>query len=247
MSDLHTTLKKSGHTVSARAVLLKPNYRLPAVHDFRTAVKKLRAFLRWQSMDRKTTGKDFRNIYHAAGDIRNLQVLLKHIREKKISLPQFSRWLRSELKKAKKKWEKTYDKKIMTGLEKKLAKIKTVRYRQWFLVKKTELRSILKSPTDASLHEARKIYKDLQYINEWSKKNKTHLPPGSPRELAKAGKQLGRYHDRVIALDCLATYLALETDTVATQKALLLQKKWILQKASHKRTLLEFLSRSLVA
>lgn len=159
-------------------------------------------------------------------------------------LPAFEEWLNTRLANDKKQWKKIYTKTITHQLEKKITKIKTVTRPQWLLSKKTELRSILKNPTDIALHEVRKIYKDLQYIEEWAQKNKVVVPVTLPGELAKNGKRLGQYHDRVIAVEYITKYIQQEKVKAAKKEAEIQQKKWVTQKANQKKTLLRSLSNS---
>ncbi|MBN9384409.1 MAG: CHAD domain-containing protein [Chitinophagaceae bacterium] len=217
------------------------------VHAFRTHVKKLRAFFHWLGNDKKPLSPTFKEIYHISGQLRDIQVLLKHMEEKKEGSPAFIAWLRDNAGRLQQLWDDSYDPAVIRRLEKHLQnptlkKPTARRLRSFFnkRVDKIEAIVYLPAPADDDLHDIRKELKDMYFVYVWGKKNdcadKSDTMPGQLKELSE---ECGQYNDRRIALTLLAAYIQQEQQPEARQTAEQLQQQWEEERLAHKSRLLE--------
>jgi CHAD domain-containing protein len=246
--NFYNSIQAYARRISVSCEKLRPHYKPGRVHDLRTTFKKLRALLRWQGqeMEKKAFKKRVKKLYRAAGDLRNMQVLLKDMHSKKTILPQFTGWLKEKLDQSKKKWKKIYREKTTRRLEKNLpGPGSEILHRRWFFTRKIrELQLILQTPSinDEALHEARKILKDLQYVIEWCQKNKLVMPDISLEQVKENGKIAGDYHDQCTAIELIETYIGQEKEAPAATAARRVRRQWMRQKAAQKKSLLQSLS-----
>jgi CHAD domain-containing protein len=217
------------------------------VHSFRTHVKKLRAFLHWLGNDKKALSSSFKEIYHISGELRDVQVLLKNMEEKKENAPAFAAWLRENAGRLQQLWDDIYDPAVIRRLQQsiqhpQLKKPTARRLRSFFNKRVEKIESIvyLPAPADDDLHDIRKELKDMYYIYEWGKKNDfANENDTTPHQLKELGEECGQFNDRRIALTLLAAYIQQEQQPEARQAAEKLQQQWEEERQAHRNSLLE--------
>jgi CHAD domain-containing protein len=232
-TDILDSIKTYGHRMAKTAGSFLPKFKAGEVHKLRTQYKQLRALLRWQHEKNNVFPKALRKCYQLAGDIRNLQVLQSHIEARHIALPDFERWLERRLKKACRRWEKQYHPKIFHHSAKPG---KPGMHSNWIKKRQQAFSAALHESTDESLHEARKCVKDLDYVKVWSEKNGVDFPGGGQTIQGGLSKKLGRYHDLVIRIQLLETYLGNRHPRQRDHASELL-KNWNEQKALQRHQL----------
>jgi len=217
------------------------------VHSFRTHVKKLRAFLHWLGDDKKALTSSFKEIYHISGELRDVQVLLKNMGEKKEETPAFTAWLRENAGRLQQLWDDIYDPAVIRRLQQsiqhpELKKPTARRLRSFFNKRVEKIESIvyLPAPADDDLHDIRKELKDMYFVYNWGKKNDcADKDDTTPHLLKELGDECGQFNDRRIALTLLAAYIQQEQQPEARQAAEKLQEQWETERLNHKNRLLE--------
>jgi len=217
------------------------------VHSFRTHVKKLRAFFHWLGNDKKALSPSFKEIYHISGELRDIQVLLKSMAEKKEDNPAFTAWLRENAGRLQQLWDDTYDPAVIRNLQRSIQypefKKPTARRLRSFFNKRVEkIESIvyLPAPADDVIHDIRKELKDMYFIYAWGKKNDFADDKDTTPDLLKdLGEECGQFNDRRIALTLLAAYIQQEQQPEARQAAEKLQQQWEEERLTHRNRLLE--------
>jgi len=145
------------------------------IHDFRTSVKTLRAFLRL--LNTQTPGlklpASFKKLYFISGNIRDTQLQLKRFSTTNEDLIQYSEQLNSNLEQYKKDWNKCYSKKTLRKLNKRLSNFKYKTLSEDFMLDffKGRLSAIYDlaqetMPTDEQIHYTRKRIKDILYTSK---------------------------------------------------------------------------------
>jgi len=200
-------------------------FDMESIHEFRTEIKKLRAFIRLLNVeinggDRLKIPKNMKTFYGYAGTIRNLQLQLDNINPYEDDPGYHVAGTYIEyLKKIIEKWKgnaiesmgpkDNFDrdkKKIKKRLPKKMRK----RSGKTFLKSKVkELGFLINNlPDDEVLHSIRKLLKDLLYNWAFIKHFSTHLPPDfSEEEKIKSFTELlGIFLDKCISINLLETY-----------------------------------------
>ncbi len=201
------------------------SFEMESIHEFRTGVKKLRAFMRLLSAE---TGKEsklkipkkMKAFYGYAGTVRNLQLQLKNIEASNGNIQQAATEAYVDyLKKMTEKWKENIielmeqrknfrvdQKKIVKQLPVKLTRAGIKRFVHLKLNELPEFINAL--PGDDALHSIRKLLKDLLYNWPYLKRYKKLLPPGlSKREKIKSFTELiGLFLDKSVAIFLLETY-----------------------------------------
>jgi CHAD domain-containing protein len=216
------------------------------IHDFRTHVKKLRAYLRWLGKDLRSLPPSFRKIYRISGELRDIQVLLKNMEERQVHCPAFADWLRDNAGRLQQLWDDTYDPAVIRRLERKLRdpKLKKPtagRLQQFFDQRTAKIESIvlLPAPGDDDLHDIRKALKDMYFVLIWGQKNDCADEDDQMSErLKQLGEQCGAFNDRRIALGLLDAYIQEEQVPEARQAAATLRAQFEEERSTHRKELL---------
>lgn len=217
------------------------------VHLFRTHVKKLRAFFHWLGNDKKPLTSSFKEIYHISGQLRDIQVLLKNMEEKKEGVPAFTAWLWDNAGRLQQLWDDSYDPAVIRRLQESIQKpeIKKPtarRLRSFFNKRVGKIESIvyLPAPADDDLHDIRKELKDMYFVYAWGKKNDcADEDDTTPDTLKELGEECGEFNDKRIALTLLTAYIQQEQQPEPRQVAEQLRQQWEEQRLAHKTRLLE--------
>jgi len=204
------------------------------VHDFRTHVKKLRALLRWLGKDERSLPPSFKEIYRISGELRDIQVLLKNMEERRVDCPAFAGWLRDNAARLQQLWDDTYDPAVIRRLERRLRNPElkrptASRLQSFYNRRAARIESIvlLPAPQDEDLHDIRKDLKDMYYVYAWGQKNDCADENDTmPETLRGLGEQCGEFNDRRIALTLLAAYIQQEQAPDARQEAETLREQW---------------------
>ncbi|MDO6430582.1 CHAD domain-containing protein [Flavitalea sp. BT771] len=217
------------------------------VHHFRTHAKKLRALLRWLGKDERTLPPSFKEIYRISGQLRDVQVLLKSMEDRREDYPAFAAWLRENASRLQQLWDDKYDPAVVRRLERrlrepKLKKPTAGRLQSFFNQRVGKIESIvfLPAPADEDLHDIRKELKDAYFVYAWGQKN--DCAGGNdqmPAILQQLGERCGEFNDRRIALVLLAAYLQQEQEPDAHKAAEALREHWEEERLSCKRALLK--------
>ena len=194
-----------------------------SIHEFRTEIKKLRAFLRLLNVevddDRFKIPKKMKTFYGYAGNIRNLQLQLKNMYTY-IGNPKytFMETYIEYLKKIIEKWKENSiefmesennfgkdEKKII----KQPGKLRRGSVKKFMQNKMLELASLVKDlPDDEVLHNIRKLLKDILYNWAFIKHTSKLLPPvfSEEEKIKSFTELLGLFLDKVIGINLLETY-----------------------------------------
>lgn len=200
-------------------------FEMESIHEFRTEIKKLRAFLRLLNVEidtdnRLKISKKMKTFYAYTGTIRNLQLQLKNM-DAYIENPQYTviETYFEYLKKIIEKWKEnaiefmksennfyTDKKKIIKQVPGKIRKASAKKFLQ---NKMNELARLVKDlPDDDVLHSIRKLLKDIlynwTYIKQYSKLLSSVF---SEEEKIKSFTELlGLSLDKGIGINLLETY-----------------------------------------
>jgi len=200
-------------------------FDMESIHEFRTEIKKLRAFVRLLNVEinegkKLKIPKKMKTFYGYAGTIRNLQLQLDNIHPYE-DIPGYhvTETYIEYLKKIIEKWKgnaiesmgpkDNFDRdkrKIRKRLPKKMHK----RSGKRFLKNKMQELGLLINdlPDDDVLHSIRKLLKDLLYNWTFIKHFSRYLPPDfSEEEKIKSFTELlGIFLDKCISINLLETY-----------------------------------------
>jgi CHAD domain-containing protein len=200
------------------------SFEIESVHEFRTEIKKLRAFLRLLNVeindDVLKIPKPLKLFYSYAGTIRNLQLQLKNISDKENSALTITNIYIDYLHKIIEKWETraiefSYSKKDFSDDEKKLrkrlpGKLRRASIKKYMRNKMNEFAILLKElPGENILHSIRKLLKDILYNWKFIKPYKKMLPSYlSKKEKIRSFTELiGLLLDKYTGVNLLETYL----------------------------------------
>ena len=169
---LKKIIKEKTREVAEFGKLLNNDFDKEFIHKFRVEVKSLRSFLRLlrmhtQESKLKLPGK-FKRIYHIAGAIRDAQLEIDCIAEKKWPLPASTQKLQHIIRNQKKEWKKRYDKKIFRNLESRLLAcdlndLSPEQLQDFFRDRMKTIEAIIStgSPAEDQVHMIRKLAKDI--------------------------------------------------------------------------------------
>jgi hypothetical protein len=215
---------------------VSPGFDEELIHKMRTTVKKMRALADWTGSSRKNI---FRKYYKTAGNIRNVQLLLKKIKGGEYNVPgPFTVWLERMLHQLKVEWQKKYDKDEIKTQLKELKK--TIHVQQHksnsmkFAVKKNDKIISLKNVrplSDDQIHSGRKTLKEIDYLNKWENKN-------SDEGMKKLSEETGQFMDSISAIKLLEQYIEQEKNETDRNAANELLAKWKKDKEGEKIKLL---------
>jgi CHAD domain-containing protein len=167
-------LNSQTNEIAQLAKAVGHDFNKKAIHDLRVTVKSLRSFLRFLSSHDETAGHKIsgklKRIYHIAGGIRDAQLELGTITERKLLLPVYSTGLNELISTRKKEWERHFSKKTIGSFNKGLLNHKfdvfTVSdLHSFFSNKMTAIEALsnIRLPSDDQVHKIRKLVKDILY------------------------------------------------------------------------------------
>jgi len=197
-------------------------FEMESVHEFRTEIKKLRAFFRLLNVEINDHSglkipKKIKTFYGYAGTIRNLQLQLDN-------MSAYSQYIVTEayidyLKKIIEKWEDnaiefTGSEKNFYGDEEKImrklpGKLRKASVRKFLRNKMNELASLIKDlPDDDILHSIRKLLKDILYNWVFIKHDSKLLPSvfSEEEKIKSFTEMLGLFLDKRVGINLLETY-----------------------------------------
>ncbi len=199
-------------------------FGIEAIHEFRTEIKKLRAFLRLLNVeindDRLKIPKPIKLFYGYTGTIRNLQLQIKSMDAYK-EHPQYMviKIYVEYLGKIIEKWKRrvidfNYSTRDFcsdeTRLEKRLPLKLRISSGKKFMENKMNEFSILllELPGEEILHDIRKILKDILYNWKFIKWHKELLPSflSKRKEIKVFTELMGEYLDKHTGVNLLETY-----------------------------------------
>lgn len=221
------------------------SYDGDTIHDLRTIYKKLRALFRWQKINKKKYSS-LKKIYAASGEIRNLQVTQKRIKNPG-DLAGFSYWLDTSLLNFKAEWQKTGTHKQLTVFRKNIQhlKIKPSLHKN-FIRKKIKLILRILNLAEISnelIHNIRKAVKDIQYIYEYLFQIEKRKNVAAKLSRLKAiSNKIGEYIDLVTAVNLFDTYIAQEKEELLLIKASVVKEQLNKRCADEKNKILKGLS-----
>jgi len=190
-----------------------------AVHDFRTEIKKLRAFLRLlntgDNKPRFNISKKLKVYYWYAGSIRNLQLHIKSISEVHSDRPgvylesvkKQVESLQGALRSLHSPLNLDTSQKIIHNW---IAAPGKPSVKKFLIQKRDEFKHLLaKIKQDEILHDIRKLLKDLLYNWKYIKEYAFLLPASISvkKQIAELTDVLGEFCDRNTAIHILETYL----------------------------------------
>ena len=212
IKDRFKTINKLQHTIIKE-------FNADDIHDFRVAVKKLRAFLRLLDTEKEIEGplipRLLKTFYGYVGIIRNIQLhrhnVFKYITDYKIEEPkEYIQVLDAE----KSYWEKEAAE-LMTDnsfkdnedeiLKQLPAKLEKSAAKKFLEKKLDELKEQINNVNDDNaIHTVRKILKDILYTRDFI--NHDDLPKSISKEedLKLLTTQLGDFRDKCIQLEFLS-------------------------------------------
>ena len=218
---LKKLIKTLAEEVKAAAKKVGPDFEKERIHDFRVAVKSLRALIRLEGSLNNQTGyqlnSDLKEIYHISGSIRDAQLELEKIKHMDLHIPGYPKHLEGIISDHREKWERCFSKKILLNTESAIRSIEpailTKAVVGHFLSAKLAAiarMSQSENLTDDELHSIRKQLKDIYYIQ---KIVPAILPPASddwekaaPEELKEITDKIGSYNDDRIFMEHIRDY-----------------------------------------
>jgi hypothetical protein len=206
---LANLLGKRVKAIGEEATAIPPDFFPETIHRFRTETKKLMAVLRLAGMAMQhepEVPKAFRELYHAAGQIRDCQMQLEFIaRDKHHILPSFTIWLAHKAYSHQEIWKHKHVEKVVRELHDYIAALRfsdldLETLHKYFDDHKTHMKVLIAgSADDEALHEVRKETKDMQLVLGFCKKNWEQgyaELAAMQQELEQLSEKAGVYNDR---------------------------------------------------
>ena len=196
------------------------NFKSEEVHDFRVQMKKLRAFTRlWNAalpleQQVEITGR-MKSFYDVTGRIRNIQLHEKRVVDfcRDVSLDAPSSYLQDLKKEEKRQQEKATKAAKKTSFRKfkeKIEKLVTENYKadpakNFTLQKESRLFMLFVLPwySDETLHEIRKIFKDLLYNRIYTRPYLETVYFQGPAAMEPLTEKLGDFQDWFVSVQLL--------------------------------------------
>jgi hypothetical protein len=202
-------LEKRVKAIGDEATAIPPDFFPETIHRFRTETKKLMAVLRLAGMAMQhepELPKAFRDLYHAAGQMRDCQMQMEFIAlDKHHILPSFTIWLAHRAYSHQGIWKHKHVEKVLRELHDYIATLKfsdlnLETLHKFFDDHKRHMKVLIAgSADDEALHEVRKETKDMQLVLGFCKKNweqgYTELAD-MQQELEQLSEKAGVYNDR---------------------------------------------------
>jgi CHAD domain-containing protein len=245
---MHT--KELKHIISQHCAALEDavagiqkDFEKDAIHAFRVQVKKLRAFLRL--LDLTIPGR-IKKVYTAAGQIRDIQLQVKQIREasENTSVPaEYLAVLEEQLQKRMVFFESVAKKNHFAGSQKKLieklpSRLPFENIGQFLHQEIAAMLALIKDglKEDNDFHRMRKKIKGIVYINEiyqealQARCGPEILDAPAVKKTLALAKELGQFIDKWVALSLLKTGSLDKIGTAERKKLDSIQRRWAAQK-----------------
>jgi len=199
--NTEAVVRNSFKKLSCRIRVLIRNTSSNLVHDFRTEVKKLKAILNLFSTELKDPEdlklpRRLKDIYRAAGSIRELQLQLsqtKGYKEYSALLTEVQTDREEHFRRiAQKKTIKKTRQRIMERLPGQLHQ-HTITLCRENKLKEIETIRALPQPSDDQMHTIRKNLKDIIYVQKIGDEKSIENP--AVKEMKQATKELGKLND----------------------------------------------------
>lgn len=218
------------------------NFEEEAVHDFRTEIKKLRAFLRLlntgHNKDQLGISKKLKVYYWYAGSIRNLQLHIKSISEAEVDNPGvYLRSVKKEIESLQGVLRSLHSpsnfddpQKIIRNWIKNTPKPSVKKFVYQKADEFQQLLALIKQ--DEILHAIRKLLKDLLYNWKYIKEYASLLPAAIlvKKQIAELTDLLGEFCDRNTGIHILETYLFANPDPANKEILEKIISKWDTEK-----------------
>lgn len=232
-----------------------------AIHAFRVAVKKLRAYVQLiesgKDQPKMSLGKKVKRLYDIAGEIRSAQLEEKKVKGQKKALPGYSKNLSVKILLNRQLWNEQYKPGTFEKLSKRLAAKPVRKISAGTLV--CFLRACTRvlediadsSPDDEMIHTARKRVKEMLYNTKlagkhWPKAHAriAHLPLST---LDKLSELLGDYNDERLIQESLLSFSPKATNADEKKALKALSNKVKALKEQHRQALINELKRFVTA
>jgi CHAD domain-containing protein len=233
------------------------DFEIESIHQFRTEIKKLRAFLRLLNMqsDRQLKiSKEIKKFYGCIGMIRNLQLQIKNVNDylenSGDQIPAtYIEKLNAEIELCKTDSTKFISaENFSDNVEKIINRLpinfKKASIKQFIFKKLNELKQlVIYIHDDEALHSIRKILKDILYNWSFIKHYHKLLPAGiaEKKNILSLTEILGDFCDKKIGLELLRTYCS---GIIESEENKVLQKiiqKWQAEKLNLKQQIYYYL------
>lgn len=207
--------------VSSYAEKVNESFGKNDIHDLRVSVKSLRSFLRLLKtasppLVLKIPSK-IKQLYHAAGTIREAQLEMETISDRQYALPGYVQKLQKTISDQENEWAAIYSKKTFWQFSEKLQHnnyddLETVSLSDFFNLRFASINKIagINAPSPRDLHQARKDVKDILYNTKTANQQwlASHaITKQIPIErLEKLASSIGDYHDKVTMLEHISAF-----------------------------------------
>lgn len=246
--------------INSQLLTVKNTFDEEAIHKWRVAYKKLRAFVRLLNqensiIERISISKKLKKTYTTLGAIRDLQLqehrIVNSLPNDFVNIDGYIKSLKKEIKSLIRKLKKQPLKKIIAKCIKcmKASLPDSLSFGTLFyfiLLKRLNANAIIASvqTSDNNIHEIRKNLKDIFYIIEWYAsleqnkldKKETSIKENSPIEQLLL--KLGEFHDYCTAIALLNGRILLDIERGELQVLGQIKELWIKEKQSMKESLL---------
>jgi CHAD domain-containing protein len=236
-----SVIKKRFNTIQAYITQMMVDFEEEAVHDFRTEIKKLRAFLRLLNTARNnqvSISKKIKVYYWYAGNIRNLQLHIKSINEWQgdkpavylASVNKQVESLQGALRSLHSPSNFDDPKKIIHNWKAKPARPFVKKFVYEKVDEFSQLLTQIKE--DEILHAILKLLKDLLYNWKYVKEYTSLLPAAisTKKQIAAITEILGEFCDRNVGIHLLETYTLANPHPVDKDILRLIMNKWDTEK-----------------
>jgi CHAD domain-containing protein len=236
---------------------VSPAFDEELIHEMRTTVKKMRALSTWAGTSEVTNSKYLRKLYKASGRIRDVQLLMKRIKNNEsaqqpgLVLPAFTNWLEEHLHHLKYEWQLLYEKERIKKItrdqsckhiKKNADPLSNNHSADEFIKEKGEYLDSFRSLrplNDEQIHDGRKTIKEIQFVSRWqNKKSGTQGNVEADEKMKKLSDETGNFIDTCKGLDLLDMYIQQEEDEENRSKALELRNTWINTKEQDRNNLI---------
>jgi CHAD domain-containing protein len=242
---------------------VKKDFKPAAIHDFRVAYKKLRAFLRMEALmvadaSQARFPQAFKNVYLLAGEIRDRQLFIERLSVKKRNENQATRKIQSlkrEIEERKNNNDLFFSKKDFDEMESnitmhlplvtRIALVKDFVGQKLEAIQKIALK---KEYRDKQLHSVRKSLKDIIYVTAIFREDLrrrvpfTGLYPSDYKKAQQLADSLGSFNDMTIALSFVSPSEIRKADPGERQYLQSLRRQWLMEKRQLKKQVVRKIS-----
>ena len=231
-------IKKRFSNIRKYISIMLVDFEEEAVHDFRTEIKKLRAFLRLlnagHNKEPLSIRKSLKIYYWYAGNIRNLQLHIKSIAGTGGDKPgMYLQNVRKQVESLQGALRSLHSPANFKDPEKMIRNLNLLPGKpssEKFIYQKTvEFNHLLTLISqDEILHAIRKLLKDLLYNWKYIKEYASLLPPAisSKKQISDLADTLGEFCDKLTGIHLLESYLLAAPDPADKEILRKIISKW---------------------